>query len=66
MGCDIFSYVLSSKFDSIEDIEDLTLDSSSSTTEVFIERPFLGNLTDFEFYLHVETDGGQFSAKTVT
>mgnify|MGYP000329979619 CR=1 FL=1 len=61
------SYALSSKRDSIEDIKDLTLDSSSSPTKVFIERPFDGDFTDFEFYLHVETEGGgQFATKTVT
>ena len=64
--CDIISYSLSSSKSSIVSITGLTIDSSSSPTEVFVDRLFDGTLADFDFFLHIETTGGLFSAKTVT
>ena len=42
------------------------LDSSSSPTELYIDRLFGGALYDYDFFLHVETMGGSHSASVVT
>ena len=42
------------------------VDSSSSPTELYIDRLFDGTLNDYDFFLHVETAGGYHSARSVT
>ena len=64
--CDISSYKLSSDPSSIVEIPSLVLDELSSLSEVFIDEPFNNSFNDTEFYLHVETSGGDHSAKFVS
>ena len=64
--CDISSYTPSLDPSSIIPIPDFVVDSSSSPTELYIDRLFDGALYDYDFFLHVETVGGSHSASVVT
>ena len=61
--CDILSYTVSSDPVTTISIPNLTLDSLTNASYIYIDKKFNNSFSDTELYLHVETSGGDHSAK---